>query len=185
MYWCKLNNYRVALIATLTFTFCLSACQPDLKETGSDMKYFDLKAYFKAKVSKLSTQNRPVLKTVTHNGVTETKTISINNWERELNMFSESDINKPAWKDSYSVQNTAGGSLIYIAKDPELQTREIIINKDKDKVKSILIFNHTKNILYETNEKLTYVPDSVYRIEKSQHVKLMGSNQYDIKGIFN
>ena len=171
-------------MATLIFTFYLSACKPDLKETGRGIKYFDLKAYFKARVSKLTTQNRPVLKTVTHNGVTETKTVHIDNWERELNMFSESDINKPAWKDSYSVQNT-GGSLIYMAKDPELQTREIIVNKDKDKVKWILIFNHTKNILYETREKLTYFPDSVYQIEKSQHVKLMGINRYMIKGILN
>ncbi|XHR93010.1 hypothetical protein ACFJIV_22110 [Mucilaginibacter sp. UC70_90] len=46
----------------------------------------------------------------------------------------------------------------------------------------ILIYNHTKNLLYETNEKLSYFPDSLYLIQKTQHVKLMGRNDYKVQG---
>jgi hypothetical protein len=164
------------------FISVLPACKPDIKETGGALIYFDLKGYFKSSAVQLTAHNRPVFKTAIHNSITESKKVTIDNWERELSLFSASDINKPAWKDSYTVQNT-GNAIFYKAKDPELETKEITINKDGDKVKWIIIINHTKNLLYETKEKLTYIPDSMYRVEKTQQVRLMGMNRYDIKGV--
>jgi len=145
------------------------------------MVYFDLKAFFRSDSARLAGLNPAVVKTVTHNGVTETKTVHIGNWSQELNLFIQSDINRPAWKSSYSVSNS-DSAVIYKALTPELKTRRIIIKKAGEKVQWILIYNHTKNLLYETNEKLSYFPDSLYLIEKSQHVKLMGRNDYKVQG---
>jgi len=184
MYWFNPKiTYRAVIAVIILFTAILPACKPDVKETGGTLSYFDLQGYFQANSAQLAKLNKPVLKTVVHNGITESKKVHIDSWDRELSLFSEADINKPAWKDSYWIQNTAN-TLIYKAKYPELETREIIINKVKDKIKSILIIGYTKNLLYETKEKLTYFPDSMYRIEKFQHVKLLGVNRYDIKGVF-
>jgi len=183
MYWYKKTIYRAAITGCIALIMLLQACKPDIKETGSAVKYFDLKGYFYADSARLTRLNKPVFKTVIHNGVAESKKVHIANWGNEFSLFIGSDINKPAWKDSYWVQQT-GNMLIYKAKYPELQTTRIIINKADNKVKWILIFNHTKNILYETKEKLSYFPDSMYRIEKLQHVRLMGSNRYDVKGLF-
>jgi hypothetical protein len=36
--------------------------------------------------------------------------------------------------------------------------------------------------LYETDEKLSYFPDSLYLIQKSQRVKLLGKDTYRISG---
>ncbi|HWZ14583.1 MAG TPA: hypothetical protein VNW95_05035 [Mucilaginibacter sp.] len=122
------------------------------------------------------------MKTVTHNGVTQSKKVRIGNWERELDLFIGSDINRPAWKDSYTV-TISGDITIYRAKDFKLKMRQMDIKKDKDKVQWVLIFNRTKNLLYETTEKLSYFPDSLYSIEKYQHVKLMGNNTYSVQGL--
>lgn len=176
--------YPAVILAALLFILFLPACKPDIKETGAGLTYFDLKGYIKNNAAQLNRLNRPVVKTMVHNGVTESKKVNIDNWDRELGLFSGSDINKPAWKDSYLVQNTAN-MIYYKAKYPELDTREITVNKDGNKVKWIIIINHTKNLLYETKEKLTYVPDSMYRIEKTQQVRLLGMNRYDIKGVIN
>jgi len=46
-----------------------------------------------------------------------------------------------------------------------------------------LIFNRTKNILYQTTEKLSYFPDSLYLIEKDQKVRLMAKNKYKVQGL--
>lgn len=162
----------------------LPACKPAIKEEGVTAKYFDLKAYFKADAARLSSIKKTAFKTVTHNGVTESKEVKIDNWARELSLFSESDINKPAWRDSYTVQTTPT-MVIYTATDDDLKTRGIIVNKTGDKVKYIVIYNYTKNILYYTKEKLTYMPDSIYKIEKTQHVRLLGLNKYVITGSLN
>ncbi|PWK77935.1 hypothetical protein LX99_02820 [Mucilaginibacter oryzae] len=183
MYWFNLKNIRKAalwggFLLLVTFVF---SCRPDNRQSGAKLVYFDLKAFFRADSARLASVNPAVIKTVTHNGVTEAKTVHIGNWSQELNLFIQSDINRPAWKNSYLV--SAGDSaIIYSARTPELKTRRIIIKKIGEKVQWILIYNHTKNLLYETNEKLSYFPDSLYRIEKSQHVKLMGRNDYKVQG---
>ena len=174
----------VSLLSIALIVSFFPACKPDIKETGSAIKYLDLKAYFKADSARLNNQHKLTYKTVTHNGITESKNVKIDNWARELSLFTESDINKPAWKDSYQVQQN-DHTLIYIAKDPSLKTREIIINKKDGRVQWIAIYNYTKNILYDTREKLSYIPDSIYRIEKTQHVKLLGVNKYVITGRLN
>lgn len=172
-----------AFLFSLLLIFFLPSCKPDNIQDGT-ANYFDLKGYFNTDIKRLSKLNHPILKSVTHNDVTETKKVKIANWESELNLFIQSDINKPAWRDSYSVQNT-GNAIFYRAKTPDLKTRLIVINKSGNKVKWILIYNYTKNILYQTTEKLSYFPDSVYIIQKYQKVRVLKANRYLIKGFLN
>ncbi|MBK0378263.1 hypothetical protein [Mucilaginibacter segetis] len=184
MYWFK-PCFKIIALGCGIFVLCgWYACKPEIKETGATLAYFDLKDYFRADSARLTRLNQPVIKTVSHNGDTETKKVHIANWGQELNLFKESDINKPAWKASYTIQK-AGDSLVYTAKYPELKTRRISIHKDiADKVTSIYIYNKSENILYSTSEKLTYIPGAYYLIEKDQHVKVIGENDYKIKGVF-
>ena len=183
MYWFNPKNISKAafLGGFLLLLTTLYSCRPDNRQSGAKLVYFDLKAFFRSDSARLAGLNPAVVKTVTHNGVTETKTVHIGNWSQELNRFIQSDINRPAWKSSYSVSNS-DSAVIYKALTHELKTRRIIIKKTGEKVQWVLIYNHTKNLLYETNEKLSYFPDSLYLIEKSQHVKLMGRNDYKVQG---
>ena len=161
----------------------LDGCKPSVNANTPNVKYFDLKKYFTDEAARLSKHNAPIIKTVSYNGQPETKNILIKNWQRELDLFTSSDINKAAWKDSYKVfQNDSG--MIYDAIDTNLHTRRIVIRLKANKVSSIFISNFTKNPLYQTSEKLIYYPDSVYFIEKHQSVKLLGTNNYQITGKF-
>jgi hypothetical protein len=183
MYWYK-SGLLVTASLGLFLISGLQSCKPDIKESRANMKYFDLKGFFSSDSSRLSKLNPLVSKTVEHNGVSESKKVHITNWGTELSLFSESDINKPAWKDSYSV--TADSNIIiYQAIDTTLRTREIMIKKSGGKVKYVMIYNITKNILFKSVEKLSYFPDSLYLIEKAQTVKLLGINRYVISGYFN
>jgi hypothetical protein len=182
MYWCKLRPFTIiALMGSIMISGL--ACRPDVKEeNAATLKYFDIKGYFTADTARLNKLSRMVTKTVTHNGVTENKKVKIDNWGHELDMFAGADINRPAWKNSYTIA-TGDNLVLYKAKEDELKVREIIIKKDKEKVKWIVIYTRTKNILYQTTDKLSYFPDSLYLIEKDQWVKLMGRNRYKIQGV--
>ncbi|HEY4323946.1 MAG TPA: hypothetical protein VGN20_08160 [Mucilaginibacter sp.] len=183
MYWYKSPN-TVALALSLLVSTCFLACKSDIKETGATLKYFDIKEYFRGDTARLNHENKPVLKTITYNGQTEQKTVHINNWGLELDSFIGSDINRPAWKNSYYI--TADSNfLVYRAKYPELKMQEMAIKKEKGKVKWILIYNKTKNIIYQTTQKLSYFPDSLYLIEQEQRVRLMGTNHYKVEGVIN
>jgi len=173
------------IVVMLLFAF-LSSCKPDNVQDGSKPMYFDVAGYFKADTAKLHKLNHSTLKTVEHNGFKETKQVRIDDWGLELSLFIQSDINKPAWRNSYSVQSGNDGSVVYTAKTPELKTREIVITRNKDRsIKWIMIYNASKNALYQTSEVLTYRPDSLYTIKKRQHVRFLGTNTYFIKGTLN
>lgn len=181
MFWYRSSRAGSAFVIIVLALYC-AACRPDVKETGASLKYFDLKGYFTAEIAGLTRLNKPVAKTVTHNGVTESKTVYIRNWGSELDLFMGSDINRPAWKNSYTI-TCSNDFLIYRAKLPDLKMRQMVIKKEENRVKWILIFNRTKNLLYHTTEKLSYFPDSLYLIEKDQKVRLMGNNKYKVQGV--
>ncbi len=196
MYWCRGTKKqrsgnvplsRGGLLVYLLFvglTSLLPSCKPDNIQTGADLKYFDIKGFFTADTARLRKLNHITHKMVYHNGNTETKDVHINNWGLELSLFIQSDINKPAWRDSYTVVKT-DNIEIYRTKDPDLKTQEIMLKKEGGKVKWIMITNSTKNKLYQTKEKLSYFPDSIYIIQKYQKVRLLGANTYVIKGSLN
>lgn len=182
----KKGQNAVALIFVIMLLSILSSCKPDNVQDGAKPQYYDIAGYFKAEIAKQRKLNHPVLKTVVHNGVTETKKVHIDDWALELSLFIQSDINKPAWRDSYSVQSGNDGSLVYTATDPNLKTREIVITRSKNNnIKWLMIYNASKNMLYQTSETLTYRPDSIYTIKKTQHVRFLGTNKYFIKGVIN
>jgi hypothetical protein len=185
MYWCK--RYLAALIGLILL--CFASCKKDSGAAKDTMKFFDLKGYFAGEAARLSKLNPSVDKIATYDYQTEEQKIHITNWASELSMFSESDINKPAWRLSYDMQSSEG-FITYKAKDPELKTQDITIKKDGDRIKWIMIINHTKSTiftkkLYETIEKLSYFPDSAYRIQKKQYTRFLGFNTYNVKGKFN
>ncbi|WP_353183097.1 hypothetical protein [Parapedobacter lycopersici] len=146
--------------------------------------YFSLEQYFKAEAERLQQASPEIKKTVVKSGTEETRNVRIDGWENELRLFSESDINKPAWQQSYRV-DSAGSTVTYHSLDPGLRTQEIIVEKQPDgQVRHIRIRNHVENMLYRSEEQLDYYPDSLYRIDKNQHVAIIGDNTYRITGTF-
>jgi len=181
MYWCKLKVFAVSTVFG-GLLLLGAACRPDNTKSDGALKYFDLKGYFTNDTARLNKQHQLVTKTVKHNGVSETQNVKIGNWGEELEMFLSADINRPAWKNSYTVQ-TGDGITSYRAKEPDLKVREILIKREGGKIKWFFIYTYTKNILYQTSEELSYYPDSLYVIKKDQRVRWMGRNRYTITGV--
>ena len=169
---------------TFIFVFLiLSACTGQ-KEEKAIKTYMDVRGFFDAEASRLSSVNPGINKTVARNEASETRTVKNINWKTELSLFAESDINKPAWQDSYKIVSRPGRT-IYLAEDPGLRTREINITKDAEgRVRKITILNQVDNMLYSSTEQLLYIPDSVYQISKQQHVAIIGDNRYFINAKF-
>ncbi|WP_214071631.1 hypothetical protein [Mucilaginibacter sp. dw_454] len=182
----RMHYYRLAGVVAIVLVAFFASCKPDNIQTGVKQKYFDLEGYFKAETARLKKLNHLVLKTVKHDNTTETKKVHIDDWGLELSSFIQSDINKPAWRDGYGEVKGENGTVIDTALTPDLKTREIAITRNKNNtIKWIMIINYSKNMLYQTTEALAYYPDSLYTIKKTQHVRLLGTNKYFIKGALN
>jgi hypothetical protein len=173
------NLLKVFLIIIL-----FSSCFSKAKETKQLKFYFDLKGYFTNLALTLNEKNPEINKTVSKNEIKESKRIKIPNWNEEFALFIESDINKPAWKDSYTKDSSAT-KIIYKSNDADLKTQKIEISLSHGKPTKIHIETSANNLLYQTKENLDFYPDSLYRIQKNQNVILLGKNNYQIVGKMN
>lgn len=162
--------------------FMFVSCQ-EAEQVGKS-RFQDIKEYFSEEVNRLEKQKTTVNKTVRKNGISETQENISPVWATELSLFSESDINKPAWRESYSVHKNST-IISYTALDNKLRTRTIRIKTNKmGKLIELAVVNRTKNYLYTSSEQLLYIPDSLYSIIKMQNVILLGKNSYEIIGFF-
>ncbi|MFA6946689.1 MAG: hypothetical protein WC220_12390 [Pedobacter sp.] len=169
-------------VTIILFLIFISSCT-NLEEKPEKAKYLDIKGFFEAEIERLSHQKALVNKSVRQNEVYEVKTGLTVDWNNELSLFIASDINKPAWRDSYTIREN-DNSVSYLAIDTSLRTRSVLIKKGHNgRPVYFRIKNITLNNLYESSEELTYVPDSVYSIDKNQKVRFMGKNSYQIRGI--
>ena len=83
---------------------------------GRTTAYFPLKAYLDAQAARLNQQHPAVTKQVRLRGeAPETTRVPRVDWNRELQIFYQADLNKPALRGAYAVDSgtTAGGARQY------------------------------------------------------------------------
>jgi hypothetical protein len=134
--------------------------------------FFDLKSFIQQEIEHLK-KMKMVEKTVTVNGKSETKKVAIANWEEELTPFINSDINRPAWKDKYRLNEgliaQEGKYKRYEATDENLKTQVLGIKfSDDDKILTVYIENKEDSAVSAAQQKLTYNVGKGYKIESLQ-----------------
>lgn len=180
-------KYLSKLFSLLYLILYLSACNvPSVQESNRPQTtFFDLKGFFKAEASYLKEQGVKIQKTIEHNQTKETQTVLPKDWEKELLLFSESDINKPSWKDKYDLVSTNRDNgltlLHYKAIDENLSIQVLDVELKGETVHSILIVKKVSNQVYESQQHLTYFPRKSYHIKKSQDVTLFDKDDYTIE----
>jgi hypothetical protein len=176
------------MIKNLTLVFLalsLAACQQ--KEISKkQLEYVDLEGFFSAEAKRLNSQKPTLLKTVGINQKSEQKLLKKNiDWTKELSVFKEADINKPAFKGMYQMSKLPN-KTVYTALNKKYLIQRIEVDWNLAKKPSgIRIFQLTKNIIYRAADTLSYYPDSIYSIHKKQEVRVLGTTVYTIKGKFN
>ncbi|RZK59067.1 MAG: hypothetical protein EOO91_06255 [Pedobacter sp.] len=160
-----------------------ASCNLKEKEKASVKTYFDLAGYFENEASRLSKTKPTISKAVFINGKEEQKNISIKNWEQEFKSFIDADINKASWRGSFNVVKN-GGQTTYTSHSEKIPVKKLEISLKNNRLTSIKVYITNTNDLYTSQDSLSYYPDSLYQIMKTQHIKLMESKRYRITGKF-
>lgn len=172
---------RLAVIGFLILI--LGSCVRDEQNKAQIETYFNLKSYFKSEANRLNKLHLHVDKAVAIDGETERKQIQINDFKNELSIFIDADINKASWRGEFTVKKE-GEAELYTTKNEKIPVKNVEIRYQKNKLKSIQILVITKNILYVSSDILTYFPDSLYEIKKTQKIKLLKEKRYSVIGRF-
>lgn len=173
-----MKYYPITIIIFLTFFGCSNATKEDRK---NELGYFDLKSFFQKEAFRLQNNNPFVEKTVKINADAETKKVQIADWAAEFAMFSNADLNRASWKGLFTIQKTSN-TEIYTSSNGKVPVKKVTVNKRLNQVSSIQIIVANVNSLYSSTDTLSYYPDSLYLINKTQHIKLLPSKHYQVIG---
>lgn len=178
------------ILITASLLLVLSACQQESPGTvpPSNARFFDLKAYFQQEAKTLSAQQPEVIKRLEIDGKTEEQQPKNLDFNDELRLFTDADINRPAWLDKYSVDSLLDNGhlkrLSYKALEEDLKTRELQIDFQNDKVSEIHILKKFDTAIASTEQKLDYYPGKGYSINNRQKTVMQDPQLFKVEVLF-
>ena len=175
-----MRNFILLFLIILLFGGCTSETP---KKQTSALQYFDLKGYMDGETKRLKQLAPSIHKSVFVDDKEESRTLKEIDWEKELSAFSDADINKTAWKDLFIISKTDDAE-IYTSDNGKVPVKSLEVVYRAGKVFKIQVLNKNSNMLYNSNDTLSYFPDSLYEIKKTQHIKLLQGKNYRIIGRF-
>lgn len=174
------------LFVSIVLVFGIVSCQKNSKNEKQVFFYFDITQYFDKEAKRLAANNFEVIKTVSLNNKAETKTLKIENWESEFHVFQESDINKTAFIGKYLIDTTFiqpdTFKVHYQALDKKLKTQtiELTFAKQDSFPHAVKIEIQSNNMLFQSQQFLTYQKNKFYEILAIQQVKFYGTDSVTI-----
>jgi hypothetical protein len=183
-----MKNFAPLRLCVILFFF--ASCSKKNEEKKSEPgKFFDLVAYFSKEADALDATKPEIKKTIIKDGGTETKTFSDSiDWKKELKIFAENSINKPAWKDSFTadtIENNGYNIITYKTADEKISVKEIVIITDSVwQPTEISIKRDAKNFLYTSRQTLNYARGKSYRLDSEMNVRWTFDTKFSVEGIF-
>ncbi len=156
----------------------ISSCQNAPQQNQPNV-YYDVAGYVKRQIADLSARKPLVRKTVLINEKTSQQDTRDVNWTRELELFSQADINKPALRSSYQITRPDSLTYHYTLKKSEekLTVRSLRVQLDSAtrqprRIDAVL---KTDNPLYSSERRVVMESGSVGRNGwQVRHYKLSG-----------
>ncbi|MBB3697368.1 hypothetical protein KMW28_04255 [Flammeovirga yaeyamensis] len=178
----------------ITFYFLASiifSCDVITSEEENHQLYnYDINALIQKTVKDMDQTEVIVKKKVNYDGKTSEISVSDINWDSELEVFNDADINRPIFKDSYKKVETKEGQDIKIKYTSQSDKNEVkwleITQNDQGITTSIQFLIKSKNALFQKEKvgKLTYSNDGFlnqYSIQGNQDVVILGQKNYNIE----
>ncbi|MCE7043697.1 hypothetical protein [Dyadobacter sp. CY312] len=186
-----IKNKIVGLFLFLA-VFLILSCDSKVEDDQNNEKiFYDLAGFVNQQVSELN-KLKPAVTKMTIMGVesNQIETSDIN-WQKELELFSQADINKPAFRQSYSVSRPDSSTFLYVSKEGDrLPIRRLQIVVDSTNAPLVVeAFIKSDNKLYTSEKSISMRCSNVgnmlmiksYRVEGFQKLVMMDKKPFLIE----
>ena len=166
--------YPIFLLLTLFFSSCTDPAQ----KTQPNV-YYDVLGFVNQQITDLSSQKPLVTKVVAINANRNQQATRDINWNRELELFIQADINKPALQTSYQMARPDSLTYQYTLKNSEerLTVRSLTVRLDSvsHRPRQIEAVLQTSNPLYSSERTLLLESGLMANRQwRVQHYKVSG-----------
>ncbi len=167
------------------------SCDNSAPQTAAKPVYFDVAGYVKSQIETLSARKPVVAKDARIGGQTNKQATPNIDWAKELELFIQADINKPAFRNSYTIARPDSLTYQYTLKPTEeqLTVRALTVKLDPKtrQPAQITALLKSENRLYESERRLLLesgVDGRIqhYRVEGFQQLAYFDRNEFRVEG---
>lgn len=187
----SLVSFKSSSFLIVICLFMLSACREAATDTNEKKAYYDLKGFVENQIVYLNEKKPKVTKTVQLDGKKELRAEIETDWKKELELFAQADINKPAYRNSYSVTRSDSAVYEYKIKQGEnLPVRYLMIKVDSATQQPVLIkallrsenriYSSEKSIELTVTRRNNLLEVSAYSVKGYQKLMFMNARSFNI-----
>ena len=181
-----------AHIFPIIIILLLSGCDQPQEKAKEKKIYYDLKGFIETQIEFLSEQKPIVDKVMSVSGKNESRSTREVDWKKELELFIQADINKPAYSKSYAVSKPDSLTSVYTLKTEEnISVKSVRIQLDKNTGNPVLIqallrsenklYQSEKNVELHCNSESNQWHLTSYSIKGYQKLATMDRKDFDIQ----
>lgn len=163
----------------------LSSCISE-QEVVSSEQYFDLPLYIENEILELNKNNVQLFKKVFTDGEYDSVWIAKPDWKKELQIFSNININKPAFIGKYNVTQRNAKEFqetTYQSLDETLPIKSLKLLLLNDSIKNISIFKDDHSMFLDNSIWLDYNSGKSYHIKGYRNLLGVTTN-YEVWAVF-
>lgn len=179
---------RPVLIFTILISIAFYSCS-DIEVNTNEKIHFSISPFIKQLAKELETKNVQLLKKANLNGETDSSLVQELNWEEELSIFEEAEINKSAYIGKFTIDSLFIDSgeleINYTTDDPKIRIKELkLLQNNAGKLERIEIRFLTNNSLYKSEQYLELLPKEGFHLNGTQKIMLFEADSFSLRGDF-
>jgi len=186
---------RTFLFLFILVLFLGSCTNPT--DTAAVQNYFNLKGFIENQIAELNKRKPLVNKEMALGDKNENMQTTEIDWRQELELFTQTDLNKQAYQLSYTISQPSSSTFLYTLKNGEklpVKSLKIVLDEVSKQPKLVEALLQEDNRLYDSEKKLqltcTMRPEGVwliktYEINGFQHLSITDKKTFLVKGTIN
>ena len=163
-----------SILISLFFMLVFSCSQKEEVNSQLPSSFFSMIDFMEEEKKWMVNDKISLTKILSLNGETDTLYVEQPDFELELDVFINADINKPALSDKYNVDSIFRSDrlykIAYIAKDKKMKTRKLSVWFDsQNKVVNVDIRLFNSSPISKNVQHIIYQPNNGYVIKNEQY----------------
>jgi hypothetical protein len=151
--------------------------------------YYDLPSFITKQAKNLQSKSQWVRKHVTKDGHSHIIERGDIEWMDELDLFIESDINRPAWRGQFKVDTIKLEReyvITYKTENKQIPVKNVVVTIDKDTKQclKVTVDRRTDNFLYQSDQSLYFTTGEGYMMKGKLSVSYLFDSEYSIDSEF-
>ncbi len=168
------------------FFIVFTACN-DIKVKPEEKIYFSISPYIDTLTKDLSQNGTGLKKFARLNKSVDSTFTKTVNWENELSIFKEAEINKSSYRGKFKVDSTFSNGqqiITYTTDDKKIRAKFLKLTKENGSIISIEVKLRTNNTLYTSAQDLVLIPGKSFSVDGMQNIAQLNVDSFRLEGVF-